>query len=215
VDPVAEHARNLAPTADPRLLRERFVRVIHRNSTIGEILRRLPDLGMCDAWLAGGCLFQTVWNVVRGDPASRGIKDYDVFYFDAGDRSRTAEERVNRNAASLFADLDCEVEVRNQARVHLWYEDEFGVSGYPELHCATDGVDRFLAVCCMVAVRPPGQGAVDLYAPFGVEDVFGLVMRPNPSFPTLPRGRYELKAKRWRTLWPELRVEPLDDAPSP
>ncbi len=204
----AHHLRHVAQSgADP--VRERFVRVIHENSTVADILARLPDLGIPDAWLAGGCLFQTVWNVLRGDAASRGIKDYDVSYFDATDRSAAAEQRINRKAASLFADLGCEIELRNQARVHLWYEDEFGVAGYPELHCSTDGVDRFLAVCCMVAVRPTGDSGVDLYAPLGVDDVFNVVMRPNPLFPMLPGDRYDLKATRWRVLWPELRVEPL------
>ena len=131
-----------------------------------------------------------------------------MFYFDAGDRSKAAEARINQKAALLFADLGCKIEMRNQARVHLWYEAEFGVSGYAALGCSTDGIDRFLAVCCMVAVRPTGKGDVDLYAPFGVDDVFNLIMRPNPLFPTLPRDRYELKAKRWQQLWPELRVEP-------
>lgn len=190
-------------------MRERFVRVIRSNVVVSEILERLPDLAISDAWLAGGCLFQTVWNVLRGDAPSRGIKDYDVFYFDAGDRSKAAEARVNQKSALLFADLGCEIEMRNQARVHLWYEDEFGVSGYPTLGCSTDGIDRFLAVCCMVAVKPTAEGDIDLYAPLGVDDVFNVIMRPNPLFPTLPRDRYELKAKRWQQLWPELRVEPV------
>lgn len=191
-------------------MRERFVQAIRNNTIVTEILRRLPDLAVSDAWLAGGCLFQTVWNVLRGDAPTRGIKDYDVFYFDAADQSKAAEDQINRDAALLFADLGREIELRNQARVHLWYEDEFGVPGYPKLGCSTDGIDRFLAVCCMVAMRPPGEGEIDLYAPFGVDDVFNFVMRPNPSFPSLPQDRYGLKAKRWQVLWPELRVEPFD-----
>jgi len=202
------HLAATAGATDP--VREQFVRVIRSNAIVSEILKRLPDLGISDAWLAGGCLFQTVWNVLRGDAPSRGIKDYDVFYFDATDRSKAAEERINRNAALLFADLSGEIEMRNQARVHLWYEDEFGVSGYPKLGCSTDGIDRFLAVFCMVAVRQARDGDIDLYAPYGVDDVFNLIMRPNPSFPKLPRDRYDLKAKRWQELWPELRVEPFD-----
>jgi len=198
----------VAGANDP--VRERFIRAIRSNAIVGEILKRLPDLALPDAWLAGGCLFQTVWNVLHGDAPSRGIKDYDVFYFDATDLSKAAEERINRGAALSFAGLGCEVELRNQARVHLWYEDEFGVSGYPALRRSTEGIDRFLAVCCMVAVRPTRGGEVDLYAPFGVDDVFNLIMRPNPLFPTAPRDRYALKAKRWQTLWPGLQVEAFD-----
>jgi hypothetical protein len=93
--------------------------------------------------------------------------------------------------------------------VHLWYAREFGVEGYPRLERSTDGIDNFLAVCCMVAVRRASSGGVDLYAPFGVDDVLDRIMRPNPWYPNAPRDCYEVKAERWRSLWPDLRVEPL------
>ena len=64
--------------------------------------------------------FQNVWNTVEWRAPGNGIKDYDLFYFDDADLSWDAEDRVIQRAASLFADLDATVEVRNQARVHLW-----------------------------------------------------------------------------------------------
>lgn len=174
-----------------------------------EIARRAEMLGLPDTWLVSGCLFQTVWNVLAGHDPSRAIKDYDLFYFDATDCTPETEVAANHRAAELFADLGCEIDVRNQARVHLWYEQEFGVKGYPRLTRSTDGIDNFLAVCCMVAIRRTGAGSIDLYAPFGVEDVLDRVMRPNPWYPNAPRDCYDHKAERWRALWPDLKVEPL------
>ena len=186
-----------------------FLRLIGFNPAVTEIARRAETLGLPDTWLVSGCLFQTVWNVLAGQSPSRAIKDYDLFYFDATDCSREAEAAANHRAAESFADLGCEVDVRNQARVHLWYEQEFGVEGYPRLTRSTDGIDNFLAVCCMVAIRRTDAGGIDLYAPFGVEDVLDRVMRPNPWYPNAPRDCYEKKAERWRALWPDLKVEPL------
>ena len=54
------------------------------------------------------------------------IRDYDLFYFDDSDLSWEAEDRAIRRCAALFADLGVTVELRNQARVHLWYEMRFG-----------------------------------------------------------------------------------------
>jgi hypothetical protein len=175
---------------------------------VNEILVRLPQLRVADAWLTSGCLFQTVWNVLAGEDPARGIEDYDVFYFDATDLSAAAEESVNDRASALFGDLRCKVDVRNQARVHTWYESEFGVKGYPRLTKSCDGIDNFLAVCCMVAVRPTASGGIEIYAPFGVDDVLHRVMRQNPWFPNAPRDVYVRKAERWSALWPALRVEP-------
>jgi hypothetical protein len=173
----------------------------------------LDELNVPDTWLVSGCLFQTVWNLLANENPMRAIKDYDVFYFDRTDASAEAEGRVNRRAATVFEDLGCEVDVRNQARVHVWYESEFGVGGYPELSRSTDGIDHFLAVCCMVAVKRADSGGMNLYAPFGVDDIFNCVMRQNPWYPNAPQDCYEKKAVRWSALWPALQVEPFVAAP--
>lgn len=130
---------------------ERFLELIQLNPVVNEILARLDELKLPDTWLVSRCLFQTVWNVLANERPTRAIKDYDVFYFDETDLSAEAEARANHRAAEAFASLGCEVDVRNQARVHIWYESEFGVAGYPRLHRSTDGIDNFLAVCCMAA----------------------------------------------------------------
>jgi uncharacterized protein len=189
-----------------RQANEHFLALLDRNPVLREVLGRLDALDLPDAWVAGGCLFQTVWNLLSGEAPTRAIADYDVFYFDPQDLGADAEEQVNRRAADLFADLGCRIDARNQARVHLWYAREFGVEGYPQLTRTTDGIDHFLAVCCMVGVRRRRDGSPELYAPHGVDDILSRVMRPNPGFPLAPREAFERKAARWLALWPELVV---------
>lgn len=84
-----------------------------------------------DWYVTAGCLFQTVWNVVTDRHPTNGIKDYDVFYFENRDLSWEAEDAVIKAAGEAFAGLPAEVEVRNEARVHLWYEQKFGVACAP------------------------------------------------------------------------------------
>ncbi len=91
------------------------------------MLERLESLDLPDAWLVSGCLFQTACNVLAGLPPGRGIRDYDIFYFDGADLSAETEQRINHRVGGTFAELDCETDVRNQARVHTWYAEEFGV----------------------------------------------------------------------------------------
>ena len=82
---------------------------------------RLPGLGLEQGFLTAGCLFQAVWNRSAGRPPGWGVKDYDVFYFDDSDLSWEAEDAVIRRVHEAVADLGATVEVKNQARVHLWY----------------------------------------------------------------------------------------------
>jgi len=177
-----------------------------------ELTYRAPLLGLPDTWVVSGCLFQTAWNVLSGQTPTHGIKDYDLFYFNASDLSAESEAKINRHGAEIFSDLDCEIDIRNQARVHTWYESEFGVREYPQLRKSTDGIDNFLAVCCMVGVRRQSSREIDVYSPFGVEDILNRVMRPNPWYLNAPVDFYDRKAQRWSALWPDLKVEPIDGA---
>jgi uncharacterized protein len=154
----------------------RFIATIKTNPLNRAILERLPALGLPDAWLVSGSLFQSVWNALTGRPAIHGIKDYDIFYFDP-DHSWEAEDRVIRRCVDAFGDLGVEIEVRNQARVHLWYRDRFGVD-YPALKSSTDSIDRFLALACMVGIRSAGADQ-EVYAPHGFGDIEAMVVRPN------------------------------------
>ena len=135
---------------------------------------------------------------------TRGIRDYDLFYFDDCDTSWDAEDRVIRVCAEVFGDLGVPVEVRNQARVHLWYPDRFGVTVEPFRTCE-DGIDSFAMTTCCVATRRV-EGVWRTYAPHGFADLYNLVLRPNPVRAT--RAVYEAKAGRWQGLWPDLQVLP-------
>ena len=181
-----------------------FLAAVLQNATVVEVLARAERLDLPDWYLAAGCLFQTVWNVLEGHDPERGIGDYDLIYHDGTDLSWDAEDVVIRRCAAAFADLGADVEVRNQARVHLWYEDHFGVP-YAPLRSSAAAVDRYAAHACRVAVRLT-DGRYDVYAPTGFADVFGFLLRPNPV--VAPRWVYETKSARWAALWPRLRILP-------
>ncbi len=187
-------------TAGPAL----FLDFVQRNPVNRVLLDRAGQLQLPDWWLSAGALFQTVWNVLDGRDPTAGIRDYDLFYFDP-DLSWAAEDEVIRRAGALFADLDAVVEVRNEARVHLWYEDHFGVPAVPFTSTA-DAIDHFASTTCCYAVTRRVDGELDIYAPHGFEDLFDQRVRPNPRI--APREVYETKAARWAQEWPRLVVDP-------
>ena len=150
---------------------------------------------------------------LTGRPAGHRIRDADLFYFDA-DTSWDAEDAVIRAGAALFGDLPVPVEIRNEARVHLWYADHFGTPAPPFRDCA-DAIDSFAAVCCCVGVSVARTARPRVYAPHGFDDLFALVVRPNPRL--APRHVYEAKAARWQDTWPELtpcRGPPVNHGPA-
>lgn len=189
-------------------------RLIGLNPVVVAILDRMPRLGLSDCWLAAGAVFQTVWNVLSGRDPRVGILDYDLNYFDASDRSWEAEDRAIKMAAAVFDGVEAEIQVRNEARVHLWYEQKFGVS-CPRYRSTRDAVSTFPNCSSCVAVRPV-DGALEIFAPYGLSDLFALRTRPNPKL--APRAVYEAKTARWATEWPQLTVLPwtsVSNASSP
>jgi hypothetical protein len=196
------------------MTQDEFLAAALRNPYNEMIADELFELGLPDAWLVSGCLVQTVWNVLTGRVVDYGINDYDIFYFDP-DTSFEKEDAVIRKLKEHFTPLRVEIEPRNQARVHLWYPEKHGVP-YPPLTCSTDGIDRFLTCNTQVGIRRTRDGYA-LYAPKGLDDIAGLVVRPNPG-PNFSPANYAEKAARWKSLWPELNVLAADaealDAPA-
>lgn len=177
-----------------------FVALVRQNPVNAALLDRLPALGLRDGFLCAGCLFQAVWNHLSGRPADAGIRDYDVFYCDDRDLSWDAEDAVIRRVAAAFADLDVTIEVRNQARVHLWYRQRFG-HDYPRLRTSRAGIDRYLVLSTCVGIEI-ATGAI--HAPHGLERIWQGTLEINPLMPQ--PDLFRRKAADYRARWPWLTV---------
>jgi len=184
-------------------MNDRFLQDVLSNRHNRTILGRWARLALPDGWLVAGCLFQTVWNRCSGRPAEAQIKDYDLFYFDAGDLSAEAEGAVQARVDAVLADLGITVEVKNQARVHTWYPEWFG-HPYAALQSACDGIDRFLVPGTCVGVRPVADGH-EVYAPYGLALMYEGRLTPNPLVPH--RALFEAKAASYQQRWPWLTID--------
>ena len=184
---------------------QEFLRLVMANPVNAALLDRLPALDLPDWYLAAGCLFQSVWNGLTGKPSTYGISDYDVIYCDRSDLSWAAEDAVIKVCSQAFADIEAKVQVRNQARIHLWYPQKHGIPCAP-LCSSREGIDQFLNQSSCFGVRRDRDGRLDVYAPFGFQDLFAMVIRPN-SQRDLP-GVYHEKATRWCQYWPGLTIVP-------
>ena len=162
------------------------------------------DLDLPDWLVFSGAVYQPVWNHLTGRPLDYGVKDYDLAYFDAADTSYEAEDLVIRRVAAAFEPpLRDMVEVRNQARVHLWFEAKFG-EVYPPLGDTAEALARFTAPAFAVGVRLEADDRLTIVAPFGLEDLFAMRLRPNPLRPSARLARTIAGAKG---RWPEIVVE--------
>jgi uncharacterized protein len=170
-----------------------------------DVLRRLRLLALPDSWLVSGAIYNSVWNVLTGRPPLTGIKDLDVFYWDDTDLSYEAEDAVIKRGDAAFADLPLPVQIRNQARVHLWYEAHFG-QPYAPLASSWEAVDRFASTTHAVAARLNATGEIEVYAPYGLNDLFSFRIAPNRSMDN--RRTHMEKGARALSVWPEITLIP-------
>jgi hypothetical protein len=151
-------------------------------------------------WAIGaGALRNLVWNHLTGrvNPA----RDVDVAYFDA---TRTVEEDTIEHCLRARCP-DVSWDVKNQATVHTWYERRYGIPLQP-YRSLDDAVGTFPETCTSIAVRLRDDDGLDVLAPCGLDDLFGMVLRRNRRQVTLQIFRRRLAEKRPDQLWPGVRV---------
>ncbi len=186
-------------------LEDRLREILRRAPGLMKVLEVARDLDLPDWLVFSGAVYQPVWNQLTARPLEHGLNDYDLVYFDPDDLSYDAEDQVIRRVAAAFEPpLREKVEVRNQARVHLWFEDHFG-EPYAPLANTAEALNRFTAPAFAVGARLEVNGQITIVAPFGLADLFAMRLRPNPLRPSASFTRI---AESAAARWPEVVVEP-------
>jgi uncharacterized protein len=194
----------LGDEASESELRERLTEIVRATPPLMQVLLVARHLRLPDWLVFSGAVYQPVLNHLTGRPPDFGIKDYDFGYFDASDLSYEAEDEVIRQVRAAFDEpLRSMVEVRNQARVHLWFEAKFG-EPYTPLSCTPQALERFASATFAVGVRLESDDRLHIVAPFGLADLFALRLRPNPRRRTVGFARASADVRR---RWPEVVVE--------
>ena len=185
---------------------DRLASIVRESALLGEIIGRWDEVGLPDGWLVAGAVAQTVWNRLFGLPGVHGIADIDLIYFDASDLSPETEADHAARIAAAFRHLPVGLDVKNQARVHLWYEARFGYPIEP-YRSARSAIATFPTTATAVGIRPGTEG-LELAAPFGLADLLGGIVRPNKT--QITREIYAAKVARWLECWPSLTIVDWD-----
>jgi hypothetical protein len=185
--------------------REALKEMLRADPVLMAVLAGLREAALPDWLLVAGAIYNQVWNNLTGRAPLTGVNDIDVFYHDASDISYEAEDRVIQALALRFADLPVPVQVRNQARVHLWFPQKFGQSLAP-LSSSAEMLSLYASRTHAVAARLEADDTITIHAPFGLDDLFSFRIVPNHALAN--RATHEAKGARAKSIWPELTLEP-------
>ena len=73
---------------------------------------------------------------------------------------------------------------------------------------ATEAMRYWPETATAIAARRNDCGECEIAAPFGVDDLLGLILRPTPRFASdekYPIYKERLRTKQWTSLWPLLK----------
>lgn len=161
------------------------------------LLGLVETLALPDCWIGAGFVSNAVWDHLHNRSCSPPGGDVDVIWYDrqrcSADEDRAIETHLQVSSPAVAWS------VKNQARMHRRNGDRPYLS-------ATDAMHYWPETATAVAARRVGQ-SVEIAAPFGLDDLLGLVLRPTPRFRAEKQHIYEerIEAKEWVHTWPGLR----------
>ena len=175
-------------------------RLLRTNPDLATLLDAIADIALPDAWLVAGALTQTVWNHLHHFPPRHGIHDIDLIYHDPADLSAGSEAA---HEARLRRRFGLNLDVKNQARVHLWYPHRIG-RALPPHPSAPAAIATFPTTATAIGISL--ADAPRIHATFGLHDLLALTVRPNRAL--VSEAVYTAKTRRWAALWPRLTIAP-------
>ena len=182
-----------------------LVRVLKLNTLLQKVLKAARQLKFPNWYVGAGSIPQIYWNYIHDFDLNHGIKDFDVVYFDDKDLSKDTEKANEIRLKSLAEKIPIQIEIVNQARVHLWYKEEFHKKIKPYTS-TKNAILTWPTTASAIGIRLNKNNEFEVYAPFGLKDLFELKVRANKKL--ISQEIFEKKAKSWKQTWPKLKVVP-------
>lgn len=167
-----------------------------------QALATARDMHLPDWWISAGFVRSKVWDHLHGYAERTPLADVDLIYFDRQDIREETEKSIEEELRRRLPDVPWSV--KNQARMHV-------VNGLDPYTSSVDAISRYSETATAVGVRFLDDGRLELAAPWGVDDLLHMFVRPTPDFdgrrPHL-RLVYDrrIREKGWESIWPMVRI---------
>lgn len=98
-------------------------------------------------------------------------------------------------------DIINEIDVSNEARIHLWKKEKNNVEVEPYIN-SEDAISRWIATVHAIGITKEND-EIKIYAPYGVSDIFTRIIRPIKHEGN-SKELYEKKANSWKKRFDNL-----------
>jgi hypothetical protein len=187
---------------------EQLAELVADSVWLMQALRAVRALGLQSWCIGAGAVRGLVWDHLHGFSSQSPVADVDVVFFDPENCSSAYEHQLKNLLVGAVQDL--EWEVVNQAAVHHWFQTHLSQS-VPPLASLEEGIASWpeYATCVGVFLEP--NETVRVVAPHGLDDLFNMVVRRNPTRVPASVYRERVAQKRFSERWPRVKVLPAEN----
>lgn len=176
-----------------------IILLIQQDAWMTDVLRIVQELHLPDSWVGAGFIRNKVWDWLHHYPRRTMYEDIDIIYFDKSQRVKNNDKELEKQLNNDHF-MGIKWSVKNQARMHLHNNDHM-------YHSTYGAISHWTETATCIAVRLNLYGELKLIAPYGVDDLLNLIVRPTPYIsPNIDVYRQRMRAKKWKQNWPRLTI---------
>lgn len=186
-------------------LRERLVEFARESAWFMPALYAVRELGLSSWCIGAGAVRNLVWDRLHAYQSPSALSDVDVAYFEASVLAPEQDAELQEKLTRLLPGIPWEV--TNQAAVHTWFESCFGYPVEP-LQSLDAAVASWPEYATSVGVTLQADSSLQVIAPHGLEDLFSVTIRRNPSRVSVETYRERVAQKQYPERWPSVKIVP-------
>lgn len=170
---------------------------IRENEQLLKDLKLVKDMNLPDCYIAAGYIRNYVWDRLHEFNAREKHNDIDVVYFD---QENVSEKRDHALEKTLILQTGNEKwSVKNQARMHVKNDN-------PPYKSTFDAIAHWPETVTAIGVMLDCNNEIQVVSPYGLEDLFYMVVRRAPLFQNKEYYKSRVMSKDWVSQWPLLKI---------
>ena len=181
------------------LIRQDLLQAIQLNTDLMKILIIIRNLGLKDSWLAAGSIRNFIWNLLSDKSPFERETDVDVIFFDP---DISYEETVSLEKKLREDFPQYQWELKNQVYMHQHSPHTVPYTS------SRDAMSKYPERCTAVGLRLNEDSTLELFAPYGLEDILNFQVHPTPHFleneDRMKLYQTRLSKKNWQEKWKNL-----------